>query len=80
MAETKDSTVAVVEIIYFADRFLKPLQDGLSSYLLAVLVIFLIDLIIILLSSTLLYKFVSPIGTKGINLLFAKLQPKTEDN
>ena len=69
-----------VEIIYFADRFLKPLQDGFSSYLLAVLVIFLIDLIIILLSSTLLYKFISPIGTKGINLLFAKLQPKTEDN
>lgn len=69
-----------LEIIYFFDRLLKPLQNLFSSYLLSILVIFVLDALFLLISAVILNKFISPLGVKVINSLFNRFKVREESN
>lgn len=67
-----------LEVIYFFERFLDNFQNLFSSYLLAILVLFILDAIALLITTILLNKFVSPLGVKIINSLFSRFKLRDE--
>ena len=69
-----------LEVIYFFERFLDNFQNLFSSYLLAILVLFILDAIALLITTILLNKFVSPLGVKIINSLFSRFKLRDETN